>query len=638
MPVKKKQATKKDDVQKPVAEQLEIRKQKPPLWKRKGTYIVLAVIASLIGWYAFSRTDDIEAQYETYTVERKDLERTVEVTGEVKPSVRLNLAFERSGNVKSIHVEIGEDVTADQVLAELEDDDVQFAYRSALATLAAAQAKLDLEIAGAKTQTIQKAEAAVEQARANLTKAETDLQNTKETVQDNVRSAEIAVQTAKNTLNNQTTKLNQSVQDAYDDAIVTLSNTLGPMQTALHEGDKIIGVDDNVTNGDYEHLLGIVTSGSMERAEASYQSAKPVKEQAEAYVRSLTSTSSDTEIERAADAVLRALALIQPYLTDVQTVLSGSITGAKLTDAQLTTMKSAITNQHTTISTYYTNVQNVVQTITKAKLERTETIQSLEDQFETATINLRVAETNADTSVRSTKTNVAVKQAALRSAEADLDLLLSPPRSVDLEPLRAAVSEARVSLDRAGRDLEKIQIRAPIDGTISNIMPEIGERVTANEPIVTMLSDSAYDIEALVPESDVALVKIGQTVTITLDAFGDDVEFEGTVVREDPDQTVIQEAVYYKTRISVDVGERELKPGMSANVTILTSKQENVLVIPRRAVRTDDETNEMSVRIITSDDTIEERVVQLGLRGDEGQVAIMDGLREGETLIISERK
>jgi HlyD family secretion protein len=354
-------------------------------------------------------------------------------------------------------------------------------------------------------------------------------------------------------------------------------------------------------------------------------------------VRNLGSSSSDDAIETAANELLRAVSLVQTYLTDVQSVLSGTIVGISLTTTELATIKTKIATERGTLSTQYASVQNAIQAITTAKLSRTETTQSLEDAYETAVLNLNVAKTNAETSVRTAETNVTVKQAAVRAAEADLELKRSPPRAVDLEPLRAAVSEARIKLDQAESNLDKIQITAPIDGTVSEIIPELGEQITANQTAVSMISGTMYDIECLIPEADIALVSVGQSAVITLDAYGDDEPFDGLVVSEDPDQTVIQDAVYYKSRVSIETQGNEIKPGMTANVTILTATVPNAIVIPTRAVRTDSTTEDKIVQIFKDGHAVDS-IVKLGLRGDEGRIAVTDGLNEGDTIIVSERK
>jgi RND family efflux transporter MFP subunit len=192
-----------------------------------------------------------------------------------------------------------------------------------------------------------------------------------------------------------------------------------------------------------------------------------------------------------------------------------------------------------------------------------------------------------------------------------------------------------VAADKANADLLKSQIIAPVDGTISDIIPTIGEQVVPNTVAIKMVGTSGYEVEAQVPEADVAKVVVGQTATMTLDAYGDDVVFQGSVVAEEPDQTKIQEAIYYNVRIQIDPSGKDIKPGMTANVTIRTGEAKNVLVIPLRAVRTKADTGEKTVRVLVTE-VPEERTVELGLRGDEGRVEVISGVKVDEKVVTGE--
>jgi hypothetical protein len=142
-----------------------------------------------------------------------------------------------------------------------------------------------------------------------------------------------------------------------------------------------------------------------------------------------------------------------------------------------------------------------------------------------------------------------------------------------------------------------------------------------------------YTVEALVPEADIAKVNVGQTATMTLDAFGDSVVFQGTVVAENPDQTKVQDAIYYKTSFQLLANGYDVKPGMTANVTIKTGESKDALFIPTRAVR--DQNGVVSVRVLENAQPRDVNV-QLGLRGDEGKVEVKEGLSVGQQVILGE--
>src|SRR5947207_1154628 len=121
--------------------------------------IVLLVVG--FGIYKLASGGEAKTTYETAPVERRDLLQTVEVTGELKPAARVDLAFKSSGIIRTIKVKTGDKVHTGDVLAELDEDDVVFASRSAQAALALAQANLRARFAGETDQSIRVAEAQV---------------------------------------------------------------------------------------------------------------------------------------------------------------------------------------------------------------------------------------------------------------------------------------------------------------------------------------------------------------------------------------------------------------------------------------------------------------------------------------------
>lgn len=607
----------------------------PKFLKRKSTYIVLAVIAIGVWWFLSSRAKTGVPVYETASVVRTDLRQTVEVTGELKPAARIDLSFKNSGTIGKVNVKVGDAVKIGDVLAELKADDVIFAERNAAASLASARATLNARIAGETSQSIRVAEAQVEQAQAAYDKSVADLQSTKKTTQDSLQSAEIALQTAKNNLDNQSAIVSQNVQNAYDSAKTQLLTALGPLATGLTDGDQIIGVDNTAANANYVNVLGFLDSGSMEKAKSSYKTAKDAKTAAESAVNALTANSSQDDILAAASKEQTAISLVQSYLADVQKVLAASLTNSAFSASDLAAKKTTIDTDRTSVSAQNTAVLTAVQTVKNTQLTKTQTVQQLQDAYTNAQTAHDTATTNADVQVRSAETNVAIQKAALDSAKATLDLKRSPPREVDLAPLRATVDQATVAYEKAKNDLQNVQIVSPVNGVVSEVLPDIGEQIVQNAVAIRMIGTETYDIEAKVPESDIARVTVGQKASITLDAYGDEVKFEGTVSAKDPAETRVQEAIYYKIRVQIDPYGKDVRPGMTANVTITTGESKNALVIPLRAVRTNTETQQKTIRVLIAGKPTD-RSITLGLRGDEGRIEVTGGLNEGETVITGE--
>ena len=157
----------------------------------------------------------------------------------------------------------------------------------------------------------------------------------------------------------------------------------------------------------------------------------------------------------------------------------------------------------------------------------------------------------------------------------------------------------------------------------------IGATVTDN--FAKMIS---YDfiMEAKVPESDIAKMKIGQKATLTFDAFEADEQFSATVVSIDPSATVVQDVVDYIVKFSMDKDDSRFKDGMSADLDILVAEKNDVLMIPERSIK---ETNGKKQVQILENGKPADREVKTGMKGDGGMVEVISGLQENELVITS---
>ena len=597
----------------------------PKIFKSKIFYITLVLVALGGYWFWQNAQKAKQITYETAEVEQRRLLQTVEVTGEIKPAARIDLAFKTGGTLQKVYVKTGDQVKAGDVLAELEADDLYFAQQRAQAMVAMASANLNARLAGESEQSIKMAEAQLEQAEAAYDKSLSDLENTKVQVQNDLQSALIALETAKNNYDNSLPITDQSLKNAVESARVSLKTTVGPMNTALVDGDSVAGVDDTNSSKMYASALGILNEGSMTTAQNSYRKAKALKIEAEKAIELLSSDSSKQTVLDAADKTEAAIGAIQIFLLDVKTVLAASITTPEFSASALTAKKSAIDADYVQVSSQKSSVVAARQALDMAELNNTSDKTRLADALRAAEVAYDIAKTNVD-----------LKIAAVSSAQAALDLKVAGPRAVDVAPLRAQLQEANVSLAQAENNLNNVRILAPVDGTITDVISDVGEQITPNVAQIRMIGTEVYDIEAQVPEADIVKVQVGQEAEITLDSYGDEIKFKGVVTAENPDQTKVLDAIYYKIRVALEKTDRDIKPGMTANVIVTTNVADNAFVIPVRAVKTDAETGAKSVRILV-DNQPETKQIELGLRGDEGRVQVLHGLSVGQAVILSEK-
>src|SRR5213082_3543987 len=169
------------------------------------------------------------------------------------------------------------------------------------------------------------------------------------------------------------------------------------------------------------------------------------------------------------------------------------------------------------------------------------------------------------------------------SSQADLDQAMA-----SLHQAEANVKIKRGALDKAKADLEHCTITSPIDGVVISRSVDVGQTVAASlqAPVIFQIAKdlAKMQIDSNVAEADVGVVKVGQDVDFTVDAFPSQT-FHGKVVQVRNAPITVQNVVTYDTVIGVSNPDLKLKPGMTANVAIIIARKDNVLQIKNAALR-----------------------------------------------------
>jgi len=250
--------------------------------------------------------------------------------------------------------------------------------------------------------------------------------------------------------------------------------------------------------------------------------------------------------------------------------------------------------------------------------------------------NITTALTNVNTSiarVNSKTQSILSQKLAVRKIQDELSLKLagSTPEAIRAQEASARQAEAKVKVAEA--QLAHTVLRAPIAGIVTQQDAKVGEIVGTNVKLVTLISQGELKIEANVPEADIAKITIGNRAEVTLDAYGNHVVFGAHVVAIDPGETVIDGVPTYKTTILFDTYDARARTGMTANVTIETAKKEDALILPQRVIVNKDRDSFVS---LVEGETTRQVKVTTGIRGSDGNIEIVDGVREGDQIIIPE--
>ncbi len=187
---------------------------------------------------------------------------------------------------------------------------------------------------------------------------------------------------------------------------------------------------------------------------------------------------------------------------------------------------------------------------------------------------------------------------------------------------RANVANAESQLGLARRNLSYALVFAPIDGFVSERTADLGEYVSPNAKVATIVRINPLRVRIDIPEQAIPVVNVGQSVSVTTSAWPDR-NFSGRIARISPNVTPTSRTLTVEAEIENSSGV--LKPGQFATVRILQSRAQPAVLVPSRAVRTE---SGVSRVFVIKDGHAQERLVQLGQT--EGDLVEIKGGIAGE--------
>jgi len=252
-------------------------------------------------------------------------------------------------------------------------------------------------------------------------------------------------------------------------------------------------------------------------------------------------------------------------------------------------------------------------------------------------------------------------------SQADLDLA-----QTNYELALTTQKSSQATLDRSITNLHYATITSPIDGVVISRNVDVGQTVAASlsaPTLFTIANDlTKMQVETDIDEADIGKIQVGQKVDFTVDAYPDK-HFTGSVSQVRLNPSTVQNVVTYTVIIDVDNPELLLKPGMTANVTILIDQRENVLKVrsaalkfmpsmsrqPKMLTQTTGSSSSANASpnrdpgrdfrkwasspklwILGKDGIPKPILVQTGLSDGSVTEVISDSLKEGEEVIISQ--
>lgn len=563
----------------------------PNFFKNPKTIIAIIIILAIAGaGYNYYSKPKI-TPYEFVLAQKKDIVQEVSITGNIKPAETINLAFETGGKINRVNAKIGDKVTAGQAIAGISDTNMRAQLDNAISQLgqyeAAYQsqlAKLNQMKSGTRPEEIRIAETTVANTQNSLADAKTNLENVKsKAIADIAQINDGAVNAAIKSVSVAT----NSIFVAMDIQTAHFSgNTEDANRITEAKSDAIFYLLDghNVTNLSKD-AIGQLNGGAKEKV--------------------LTAQSSPTDAN-----ISIALADLKIALQKTKTLLDAIPVTSVLTSTE-----------STNLNTEKTNINNEI--IGIAAKQTAIVVQKVTNQNAISTAQTAI--NTAENTLATAEDNLALKKAGNTQEEINA-------QDAQVRQALANINSQRTQIKQAEIKLAQTIIHSPINGTMIKQDAKIGQIVSPNITIASIMSEAQFQIEANVAETDIAKVKIGDPANITLDTYGNDIIFTAKIISIDPAETIIEGVSTYKTTLEFTKEDGQIKSGMTANIDIVTAKKEGVIAIPQRTIIAKDGQKFVLIGLLNNQQ--EERKIETGLRDSSGNIEIISGLSEGEKIVL----
>ena len=248
-------------------------------------------------------------------------------------------------------------------------------------------------------------------------------------------------------------------------------------------------------------------------------------------------------------------------------------------------------------------------------------------------LNISTARTNINLAVNNLTTSINEYNSLFYSykiSENELTIKKSGYTNEQISSQKSLVESASAQVINIQAQFLKSVIYSPIDGIVTKQEAKIGEIVSPNNIIVSVMSVSNFEVEAYVPEINIGKLNVGNNVKMIMDAFSGE-EFIGKLVYIEPAETLIDNIPNFKLKIVFDKDDLRLKSGLTVDIDIEVNKKESALSLPRYTIL--ENNGKYSVQKIDGNNNVTKNI-EIGIQGDNGMTEIISGLNEGDKVLF----
>lgn len=340
------------------------------------------------------------------------------------------------------------------------------------------------------------------------------------------------------------------------------------------------------------------------------------------------------------------VAAAQSAVVDAQAKVAAAQSAVENARASLNSAQANLRNaetKYTRTDTLYKQGFTAAQDVDDARTEvdvQKAAVNVAEGQVDSANSALKSAQAVRDSAASNAKivarqglANIQASKAKVAQAKAQLTAAVSnraqgPAYQANLAALRSAVVAAQGELSQAQARLADTDLRAPIDGIVTERSGDPGSIASPGTSVLTIQSLNQLYVTGSVPVEDTRAVNIGTTVTFTVDAIPGKT-FTAPVAELNPSADPLSRQ--FTIRLKIDNKSGELKPGMFARMNLVLEKVNAAVAVPREAVETDSN-GEKTVFVVDDKKVAHQVKVTTGAE-DAKFIEIKDGLKAGEQVV-----
>lgn len=274
-------------------------------------------------------------------------------------------------------------------------------------------------------------------------------------------------------------------------------------------------------------------------------------------------------------------------------------------------------------------VANMLNTDATAIVDENGLSDSTVATYKTDVANAITEVSGAQSDISTLSQSIASEEAAVAQAQAQLNVTLAGSTANDIAAQQAQVQSAQANVQSIQVNINNATLVSPIAGVVTVQNAKVGEIAVAGQTITSIISANNFEIDAYVPETDIGKVNVGDAVNMTFDAFPGET-FAGKVFYIDPAETIESGVVDYLVKTSFNTPDSRIKSGLTANLTINTQTDNNVLILPEFAIIQ----NVSGTYVDVLKNGVETQIpVTLGISDENGNVEIASGVTNGEQVI-----